>query len=162
METIKSDFAVTIKYKMKTQLPDGTIKERPEEELEFIYGVDRQASSLEEALNGADVGEKLSVTIPASEIYGEHDPTLLREIPKQGLIKQRIKKGQFYRQMKKGSLVSFKVVEIGPDTVLADFNKPMAGVSVSMDLEILAARQATKEEILAAHEAQLKRNIGCG
>ena len=65
-------------------------------------------------------------------------------------------------QMKMGSLVSFKVLELRPKTVLADFNKPMAGISVSLDVEILEVKEATKKEIDAAIDAQVKRSIGCG
>ena len=92
----------------------------------------------------------------------EYDPSLTREIPKKGLIKQRVKEGQYYRQMKKGCLVSFKVLEVRPQTVLADFNEPLAGISVSVDLKILSIRDASKAEIDAAHESQLKKSIGCG
>ena len=64
--------------------------------------------------------------------------------------------------MKKGCLVSFKILKVGPEKVLVDFNKPLAGISVSMDLEILSVRQAAREEIDAAAEAQFKRSVGCG
>ena len=153
---------MTIKYRMKTHIPDGTIKERPEEVLEFIYGIERQVPTLETALSNAKLGDKLSLRIPEKELYGEHDPQLIREIPREGLIKQRVKEGQYYRQIKKGCLVSFKVLEIRPDTLLVDFNKPMTGVSVSIDLEVLAVREASQAEIDAACEAQVKRSIGCG
>lgn len=162
MENISADKMVTMRYSMKTHLPDGTVKDHPEERVRFIFGVDRQVPSLEKALDGGRPGKEIHVTIPASEIYGEHDPELIREIPKTGLIKQRIKQGQYYRQMKKGTLVSFKILEIRPDTVLVDFNKPMAGIWISMDAEILDIRDATKKEIDAAVESQIRKSIGCG
>jgi FKBP-type peptidyl-prolyl cis-trans isomerase SlyD len=160
-EKVRPDKVVQIKYAMKTHLPDGTTREHPEEDFEFIFGVERQVPALEKALEGRGVGEKKRVKIPASEIYGEHDPELVREIPKKGLIKQRLKEGLFYRQMKKGCLVSFTVLEVKPDTVLADFNKPMAGVWVSIETEIVGVREAEKGEIDEAVERQIKRSIGC-
>ena len=162
MQNITTDMVVSMKFVMRTHLPDGTVKERPEETIEFIYGVERQPASLENALEHAQPGDKIQVHIPPAEIYGEHDPVLVHEIPKEGLIKNRIKKGEFYRQMKKGSLVSFKVLEIRPDTVVADFNRPMAGIAASMDLEVLKVREASKKEIETAIDAQNKRSIGCG
>jgi FKBP-type peptidyl-prolyl cis-trans isomerase 2 len=45
--------------------------------------------------------------------------------------------------------------------VLADFNRPMAGISVSLDVEVLQITDASKEEINAAAEAQLRKGIGC-
>jgi FKBP-type peptidyl-prolyl cis-trans isomerase SlyD len=159
---IGQDRCVALKYRMKTHLPDGTVKEGPEESLSFIFGVESQTPTLEKALEGAKMGDRLHLHIPAEEIYGEHDPSLIREIPKKGLIKQRLKEGRYYRQMKMGTLVSFKVLEIKPNAVLVDFNKPMAGISVSLDLEVEGVREASKQEINAAIDAQVKRTIGCG
>jgi FKBP-type peptidyl-prolyl cis-trans isomerase SlyD len=162
VERIETEKKVTVKYTMTTHLTDGTTKEQPEEKMTFIFGVERQAPTLEKALEERTAGDKIHITIPSSEIYGEHDATLIREIPRKGLIKQRLKEGQYYRQMKLGSLVSFKVLEVRPKTVLADFNKPMAGISISLDVEILGITEATKKEIDAAIDAQIKRSIGCG
>lgn len=162
MDTIQADKVVTLSYVMRTHLIDGTVKEHPKETVTFIYGVERQVPSLEKAIEGCSVGRALTVDIPSSEIYGDHDSSLIREIPKKGLIKQRLRVGQYYRQMKMGSLVSFKVLDVREKTVLADFNKPMAGITVSADLEILAIRNATKDEIDNAIEVQVKRSIGCG
>ena len=162
MESIETDKKVTLQYTMRTHLPDGTTKEQPEQQITFIFGVERQAPTLEKALEESTAGDTLHITIPPSEIYGEHDASRIREIPRKGLIKQRLKEGYYYWQMKMGSLVSFRVLELRPKTVLADFNKPMAGISVSLDVEILAVKEATKKEIDAAFDAQVKRSIGCG
>jgi FKBP-type peptidyl-prolyl cis-trans isomerase SlyD len=153
---------VKISYAMKTYFPDGTMKERPEDTFEFIFGGEHQVPTLEAAIDEAMVGDRFSLNIPAEEIYGAHDPDLVREIPKKGLIKQRIREGQFYRRIKNGRLVSFRVLEIRPDTILADFNKPTAGITVSMELEVVAVREAGKKEIDAARETQRRREIGCG
>ena len=161
MKSIQTDTKVTIAYRMTTHLPDGTAKEHPEERACFIYGVDRQVPALEKALEGRQPGEKVSLVIPSQEIYGDHDPELIREIPKKGLIRQRIREGKFYRQMKNGTLISFKILEIRPDTLLVDFNRPMAGISVSMQAEVLAVEDASKKDIDAAMQAQIRRSIGC-
>ena len=153
---------VTLRYTLRTDLSDGDSPHRPEERLSFVYGVERQVPSLEKALDGRKTGDRLNLSIPASEVYGEHDPKLVVEIPRKGLIKQRLKEGQFYRQIRKGSLLSFKVLEIRKETVLADFNKPLAGIGVSMDLEILDVRDASGEEVRAAEEAERRKRIGCG
>jgi FKBP-type peptidyl-prolyl cis-trans isomerase SlyD len=161
MDSVQIEKMVTVKYHMMTHLTDGTIKDHSEEEITFVYGVERQVPSLERALDGCHVGDRKNVTIPAGEIYGEHDPRLIAEIPRKGLLKQRLVQGQYYRQMKKGKLISFKVLEILPHTVLADFNDPLAGIQVSMELEVKALREASSEEIETARETQVKRRIGC-
>lgn len=162
MDSVQPEKKVTLRYSMRTHLRDGTVKDHPEEEMAFIFGVDRQVPTMERALEGRRPGDVVRLTIPPGEIYGEYDPGLTREIPKKGLIKQRIREGQYYRQMKQGCLISFKVVEVKADTVVADFNEPLAGISVSVDLEVLAVREASRTEIDAAHESQIKKSIGCG
>jgi FKBP-type peptidyl-prolyl cis-trans isomerase SlyD len=162
MDLIQSKKMVTLRYTLRTILPDGTCPERPEELMSFVYGVERQVPSLEKAIEGRSTGDRLSLSVPASEIYGEHDPKLVVEIPKKGLIRQRLEQGKFYRQIRKGSLLSFKVLEIRKETVLADFNKPLAGIGASMDLDILDVRDASEEEVRAAAEADRRKRIGCG
>jgi len=161
MESVQLEKMVTITYHMMTHLTDGAVKDHQEEAITFVYGVERQVPTLERALEGCHVGDRKNITIPSSEIYGEHDPRLIAEIPRKGLLKQRLVQGQYYRQMKKGKLISFKVLDILPHTVVADFNDPLAGIEVSMDLEVTAIRDASVEEVEAAREAQVKRRIGC-
>lgn len=161
MDTIQPESAVTIRYDMVTHLPDGAEKLRSDETIEFIYMVERQVPTLEKALGGREVGEKFTVRVPQEELYGGHDPELIREIPKKGLVKQRLREGQYYRQIKQSTLVSFKVLEVRPDTVLVDFNKPMAGITVTMDVEVMAIRHPSKDEIDTAREADHRRSIGC-
>jgi FKBP-type peptidyl-prolyl cis-trans isomerase SlyD len=162
METVKQDAAVTIRFNLKTEIAPGKFKEQPETTTRFIFGVEEQVPTLESALAGAGVGHRFSLHIPPSEIYGDHDPDLIREIPRQGLVKQRLREGQYYRQMKIGSLVSFKILEVRENTVLVDFNEPMAGISAFVDGEVAAIGQASEAEIVEARESHRRKKIGCG
>ena len=162
MERIEKLCAVTIRLKVQAQLPKGEVQDPVRQEFEFLYGVEHQVPTLEKALEGAAAGHQFRLVIPPGELYDAHDPDLIREIPKEGLLKQRVREGQYYRQMKMSSLVQFKVLEIKDDTVLVDFNKPMAGISALMEGEVLAVRQVSEEEISKAEESQRKREIGCG
>ncbi len=162
MEKIEKLRAVTIRLKVQAQLPKGEVQDPVRQEFEFIYGVEHQVPTLEKALEGAMAGHQFSLVVPPGELYDAHDTDLIREIPKEGLLKQRVREGQYYRQMKMSSLVQFKVLEIKDDTVLVDFNKPMAGISALMEGEVLAVRQVSEEEISKAEENQRKREIGCG
>jgi FKBP-type peptidyl-prolyl cis-trans isomerase SlyD len=161
MDSVQIEKTVTVKYHMMTHLTDGTLRDHPEEEITFVYGVERQVPTLERALEGCHVGDRKNVRIPSGEIYGEHDSRLIAEIPRKGLLKQRLVQGQYYRQMKKGKLISFKVLELLPHTVVADFNDPLAGIEVTMGFEVTALKDASPEEIETAREAQVRRRIGC-
>jgi FKBP-type peptidyl-prolyl cis-trans isomerase SlyD len=160
MDEILPEKKVRLRVQLRTRFPDDAVKVR-EEEMIFVYGVEPQVPTLDKALEGRRPGETVHLTIPPSEIYGAHDPNLIVEIPKKGLIKQRLQQGQYYRQMKMGSLVSFKVLEIRPHTILADLNRPLTGIAVVMDAEVLEVRDATPEEIREAREAHRRQLIGC-
>lgn len=162
MSEILPEKRVLIRIRTRTRVRGHEIEERAPEEVSFVYGAEPQVPTLDKALEGRRAGERLQLEIPPAEIYGEHDPGLIREIPARGLIRQRLKQGQYYRQMKMGSLVSFKVLEIRGDTVLADFNRPLSGIGVSMDVEILAVKDAAPQEVQEAREAHRRRMIGCG
>ncbi len=162
MTTIERLRAVTVRLKIEAQVTEGEPPDPVRQEFEFIYGVEHQVPTLEKALEGAAAGHQFRVTVPPEELYGAHDPDLIREIPKEGLLKQRVREGTYYRQMKKGCLVQFKVLEIKDETVLVDFNKPMAGIWALMEGEVLAVREASEAEISKAEEDQRKREIGCG
>lgn len=162
MDTIESNTAVTIRFTLRTEVAPGEFRERPETQVRFIFGIEEQVPTLEKALEGKTAGDRFSLHIPASEIYGERDSTLIQEIPKQGLIKQRVREGEYYRQMKMGSLVSYKVLEIREDTVLVDFNEPMAGISALVSGEVVDVRQASEAEIAEARENHRRKKIGCG
>ncbi|MCP4579351.1 MAG: hypothetical protein GY846_24015 [Deltaproteobacteria bacterium] len=161
MERIEKMCAVTIRLKISAQLPKGQTQDPVRQEFEFIFGVEHQVPTLEKALEGTPAGHQFSLVVPPDELYGAHDAELIREIPKEGLLKQRVREGEYYRQMKMGSLVEFKVLEIKDDTILVDFNKPLAGISALMEGEVLAVRKPTEEEISKAEETQRKREIGC-
>ena len=162
MQTVEKSAAVTVRLKIETRLPEGAVEDPVNQEFEFIYGIEHQVPTLEKALEGAQAGHQFSLVIPPEELYGDHDPVLIREIPKEGLIKQRVREGEYYRQIKKGCLVQFKVLEIKDDTLSVDFNEPMAGISALMEGEVLAVRKASEAEIAKAEENQRKREIGCG
>ncbi len=165
MEPVDNLKAVTLRLKIEAQLPSELpseeVQKTQDQEIEFIYGIERQAPTLEKALKGVTAGHRFNLVIPPEELYGVHDPQLVREIPKEGLIKQRVREGRYYRQIKMGSLVEFKVLDIKDDTVLVDFNGPMAGVSASMEGEVLSVRRASEDEIEKAQERERKKGIGC-
>jgi FKBP-type peptidyl-prolyl cis-trans isomerase SlyD len=162
MDTIQPNTVVTIRFTLKTEVSPGEFKERPETATRFVFGVEEQVPTLETALRGKGAGDRFSIHIPPSEIYGERDNALIREIPKEGLIRQRLREGTYYRQMKMGSLVSFKVLKVRKDTVLVDFNEPMAGISAFVDGEVIDVRKASETEIAEARENHRKKKIGCG
>jgi FKBP-type peptidyl-prolyl cis-trans isomerase SlyD len=58
----------------------------------------------------------------------------------------------------KGDLTVLRAIEITPNYVTLDGNHPLAGLHLNFDIEVLAIREATIEELQHGH---LHRGAGC-
>ena len=58
-------------------LDDSRHRDTP---LSYLHGHDNIVAGLEEALEGAEVGSRLSVTLAPEQAYGRRDEALLREV----------------------------------------------------------------------------------
>ena len=138
---------VTIEFGVRTVTREGQAAELPPRTCRFVYGVDAQYPSVEKALAGREVGERLTVRVPPEELYGPCDESLVREIPREDCREERLKVGRMYREMRRKCLVEFMVREIRENGVLADFNDPRAGSTAEIDILVVDIREATKDEL---------------
>ncbi|MBI4772893.1 MAG: FKBP-type peptidyl-prolyl cis-trans isomerase [Deltaproteobacteria bacterium] len=148
---------VRLRYAQKLILRDGHEVCGQSRTVSFVFGIERQMASIEKALDGRRAGDRLTVDIPAEELFGAHDPDLERVIPRGGLKKARLKEGSVYREIKQGAVVSFVVKNLYENSVLADFNHPYAGAGARGEIDILEVRDADKNDIREAHD-----RMGCG
>ena len=118
---------------------------------------------LETALNGLSVGDKFDVVATAEEAFGprseEDIVTLSKEIFKvDGKFDSNIVKvGEYVPLMtSEGYRINGKVLEITGETVILDFNHPLAGKSVRFKGKVLEVRDATAEDL------QPMCGCGCG
>lgn len=130
--------------------------------IEFIYGRDRVHPALEKAILGHGKDECISIEIPPEQAFGPYNPDLVNEIPKSNLrAPEALKEGQFYQERTPyGNTISFTVKEIHDDYILADFNHPAAGKTITVNAKILDVKKASIMDIMAAINAS--RSAGGG
>ncbi len=92
-------------------------------------------------------GDRFQVYVPAEELYGTPDPSLVRELPREDYKQERLEEGRMYREMRKKSLVQFMVRELRDNVIVADFNDPRAGTAAEFDILVKKVREATKSEM---------------
>ena len=128
-----------------------------DEPLEYLHGAENIVPGLETALEGKAVGEKVHITIPPEEAYGEYDDEDidefdLDEIP--GV--EDLEEGMIVEvENDDGEIFVGTVVEITPEAVVVDFNPPLAGKTLTFDVEVLGMREATAEELDHGHPHSL-------
>lgn len=125
---------------------------RRDEPLSYLHGHDNIVAGLERALADQDAGARLSVTLSPVEAYGERDEALIQPIARSafGVGSPPAPGMRFQAQGPDGPRV-VTVIEVGETRVTVDANHPLAGQTLSYDVEILEVRDATRAELAKGH-----------
>ena len=133
----KSGDVVHVRHRVTTT--DGEIIESSFGGSPLRFAVDsfRVLHGINDAVKDMEVGESVTLNIPAAYAHGEHDPT-----------KQRtFRKTTFYQGLKVGQTITFqgdlgepypaKLLREEDDCYIIDMNHPLAGKDLIVDLELL-------------------------
>ena len=149
---IANNKVVSIHYKLSND--DGDILDSSEgqEPLAYLHGLGNIIPGLENALSGRALGDKFSVTVAPADGYGERDNEMVQSVPKSAFqgVDQILPGMQFQAQSPEGmQLVT--VIDVDGDEVILDGNHPMAGITLTFDVEVTEIRDATAEELEHGH-----------
>ncbi len=143
---------VTFRYTLRD--PAGQVLDTSAggEPIAFLEGAGQIIDGLDEQLRGEPAGRKTTVKVPAAKAYGLHDPRQVQRVPRAALpVEGELKIGDAFQAGPDRHAPVVKVVAIEGDAVLLDANHPLAGVDLAFEVEIVAAREATAEEIKHGH-----------
>lgn len=128
----------------------------------YLEGAGQIIDGLDEQLRGLAAGAKTRVTVPAAKAYGERDESVVHQVARNLIpFEGELKVGdRFQTEPDPGSPV-VTITAVTPDTVTIDANHPLAGVDLDFEVEIVAVRPATAEELAHGHAHQAG-GCGCG
>lgn len=122
------------------------------EPVSFLQGAGQVIDGLETQLRDLPVGTKTRLQVPASQAYGERDPEQVQKVLRALLpVEGELKPGDQFRAGDDAFAPVVTVVSVEGDTVMLDANHPLAGVDLTFDVEILATRAASAEELAHGH-----------
>jgi peptidylprolyl isomerase len=105
----------------------------------YVQGGGQMFGALEQAMEGMKPGEKKSVTLKPEDAFGPRDETALQVVPKSSFPQpDSIQVGQVLGGMNQGRRVSATVKEVKADEVVLDLNHPLAGKSVTFEVEVIS------------------------
>lgn len=108
------------------------------EPLQFTLGSGQVIVGFEEAVEGMDVGQKKTVTIPPEEAYGEHHDEAVQAVPLDIFDGQTPGLRDVVTLVAPdGTEVMATVAEIRESDVVLDFNHPLAGEALTFELELV-------------------------
>jgi FKBP-type peptidyl-prolyl cis-trans isomerase SlyD len=121
--------------------------------IDYLHGHQNIIPGLESGLEGAAVGEKRQVEVPPGLAYGERAETELQRVPRQAFPADiEVTAGmQFHARGPDGESMPVWVAGVEDGVVLIDLNHPLAGETLTFDVEILAVREASEEEMHHGH-----------
>jgi FKBP-type peptidyl-prolyl cis-trans isomerase 2 len=137
--TSKEGDKVTIHYTAKAK--DGQVIESThgKEPSTLQVGSGKAMQGLDEALLGVEKGERKTVTIPPNKGFGERKEELIQEVPR-NIVKEDVKgaEGKMLElKLKDGSQRLATIKEVKEDKIVLDFNHPLAGETLTLDIEVL-------------------------
>lgn len=143
---------VTFHYTLRD--PDGRVLDTSAggEPLTYLEGAGQIIDGLDQALRGLPAGTRRNVAVAAAQAYGERDPSQVQRVPRSALpVEGELRIGDQFQAGPDRHAPIVTVMEITGDEVLLDGNHPLAGVDLTFDVEIVAVRPATDEEIRHGH-----------
>ena len=115
--------------------------------LTFVQGSHNIIPGLESALDGMEIGESKQVTVTPEDAYGPVNEDSVSEIEKTYIPEDSLKVGAVLQgQSPDGRVIIARVVEIMEETVMLDYNHPLAGKTLNFDVEIMDVQNAPKPE----------------
>jgi len=152
--TIQKDKVVTMHYHL-TNSDDGQVLDSSQgnEPLTYLHGTGSIIPGLERQLNGLDVGATKTVQVAAAEAYGEYDEEMVQTLPREEFAGiDTLEVGmQLHAQDQDGNAFNVHITQINGNEVVIDGNHPLAGMPLTFEIEVVAIRDATAEELQHGH-----------
>lgn len=119
-------------------LEDGTLVESnvDSEPLKYVHGEGRILPALEAAIDGMKVDESKSVKVEAADAFGDVDPEAFKEVPLENIPENARSVGT--RLSAEGFSGPIRVHEVRDESVVLDFNNPLAGEDLKFDVRVLS------------------------
>ena len=136
-ETVSKGKVISLEYTLKLEdnlVVDTNVGKDP---LTYTQGANQIIPGVERAVEGLTVGQAKHVVLAPSDGYGDRDPNAFHEIPKEKVPKDIQIGMQLRGKDSAGHDIRPFVTEIKDDTVLLDFNHPMAGKTLFFDLKVV-------------------------
>lgn len=151
---IADDLVVSLAYTLhdgEGELLDNADADSP---LEYIQGYGHILAGLEDELYGMAVGDEKDVVIAPDNAYGEYDAEANQLVPLDMFPQDMDLEAGVQLELHdedSDEPVDAWVAEIYDDSVLIDFNHPLAGETLYFHVKVLGIRDATDEELDHGH-----------
>jgi FKBP-type peptidyl-prolyl cis-trans isomerase SlyD len=160
-QVVADNTVVSLDYELK--LANDEVIDSSEENapLEYLHGYKNIIPGLESELAGMAIGEQKQVTVLPEQAYGVRDPESVAEYPRDTFpesLKLEVGEPIAMRDSESGESFQAVITEIHDETIMLDFNHPLAGETLFFKVKIADLREPTSEELSHGHVHQAGHN----
>ena len=131
-----------VKILLEGKLEDGTVFDKTERDkpIEFIVGEGKMLPKIENTVKGMKTGEKKSIKLKPEDAFGTRRADLVKDIPRQAITLDKEPKvgATLLLKSPEGKIFSATIVKVEKETLRIDFNHPLAGKKVIINIELLS------------------------
>jgi FKBP-type peptidyl-prolyl cis-trans isomerase SlyD len=149
---VADDTVVSFHYKLTDA--EGTISESSEEgsPIAYLHGRSQIVPGLENEMTGKKSGDKFTATVAPEQAYGLRNEEAVQRVPiKHVATRGPYTVGQMVVVNTREGGRQARVAKVGHFNVDLDLNHPLAGKTLTFDIEIVEVRAATAEELEHGH-----------
>ena len=140
---VSSGMKVSIEYTLRLEdntVVDTNVGSGP---LTYVHGSQEIVPGLEKALEGMKIGDSKRVTIKPEEGYGVVNPEAFVEVKKEQIPEDALRvDAELQGRDASGRVFQVRVAEIKGQTVVLDFNHPLAGRTLRFEVKVLDIQKA--------------------
>ncbi|MBI2792616.1 MAG: peptidylprolyl isomerase [Gammaproteobacteria bacterium] len=142
---ISKNAVVRFYFELKDE--KGNVVDKRNEPTQYLHGYQHILPLIEQALEGKTKNDTVVIHIPPEDAYGMPDEKLIRTLPiSQFPSDQQLKVGMKVYPSDKRDFVMV-VKDIDGDKVTLDANHPLAGQTLTFEMQVIDVRPATLQEI---------------
>ena len=149
---IEDKKVVSFHYTLRDEHGKQLESSREGDPMTYLHGAGNIIPGLEKAMAGKVAGDQFEARVEPAEAYGERDENGVQRIPAKHFKQAgRLEPGQMVALQTRQGPRQVMVVKVGRFNVDIDTNHPMAGLSLTFDVEVTDVRDATAEEVTHGH-----------
>lgn len=134
----------TVAVHYKGSLEDGSVFDSSagDQPLEFTIGAHEVIEGFENAVTGMKTGDKKTEAIPPDQAYGLREDDLIFHVPREAMQPGLdLSVGDFVRvTLPDGQTAPMQVVGLDEEEVTLDANHPLAGKTLTFELELVSIK----------------------
>jgi len=144
---------VAFNYKVQNDKNEVIDESQPGQPLAFLAGQGQVLAKVEETLNSMLFNAKKSITLEPQDAYGLFSEEFIRPADRNSFpAEMELEEGmEFMANLEDGSTKPFVIKDITGDQITCDFNHPLAGFTLTFELELVEVRDASPEELEHGH-----------